>query len=82
MAENLSVVVAGWYAYLTEEAAIIGSYNILKDIKVCYAKASWIKGLGTFNGRPAGIFTHLYFPDWDKGDMTIREFRAMCREQK
>ena len=74
---------AGWYAYLTLEDAesrMAGwSWHF---IKACYAKPQWIKRLGRDEGkRRVGIFTHLCFPDWDKGDMTIREFRAMCKEK-
>ena len=72
----------GFYAYLTKSAArrAASGWLLLVGIKVCYAKASWIKRLGNNEGY-VGIFTHLCFPDWDKGDMTIREFRAMCKEK-
>ena len=69
----------GWYAFLTKEAAI--KYLDSSFVKTCYAKPQWIKRLGAYSGYgKAGIFTHLAFPDWDKGDMTIREFRQMCKE--
>ena len=73
----------GWYAYLAKTGAMrsVRTWHYTKmEIKVCYAKASWIKRLGNNEGY-VGIFTHLVFPDWDKGDMTIREFRAMCKEK-
>ena len=73
----------GWYAYLTKTGARreVRKWHYTKmEIKVCYAKPSWIKRLGTNSGSTVGIFTHLCFPDWDKGDMTIREFRDRCRE--
>jgi len=76
----------GWYVYLSHKSAKSLNREFRKycelSIKVCYAKPSWIKRLGgdCFNRR-VGIFTHLCFPDWDKGDMTIREFRAMCKEK-
>jgi hypothetical protein len=76
---------AGWYAYLYKRSAKRYTYNhFLSDkmIKVCYAKPKWIKQLGIQASSSAGIFTHLVFPDWDKGDMTIREFRAICRKDK
>ena len=84
-AQNLKVYNGGWYAYLDLEGAKIMRkilrYRKIK-IKVCYAKLSWIKRLGRDSRRNRiGIFTHLAFPDWDKGDMTIREFRAMCKEK-
>jgi len=72
----------GWYAFLNKKAAqrYSGSYE---PIKICYAKHSWIKKLGKIRHHgPAAIFAHLAFPDWDKGDMTIREFRAICRKDK
>ena len=72
----------GWYAYLNKKSA-----QDCRDqgvIMTCYAKPEWIKRLGHnyyLKNYPVGIFTHLAFPDWDKGDMTIREFRAMCKEE-
>jgi len=85
-AKNLSKKDGGWYAYLSETAAkkFKNYWNGDTDhtIKVCYAKPSWIKRLGgDKNFGHIGIFTHLAFPDWDKGNMTIREFRAMCRKE-
>ena len=71
----------GWYAFISHRGA--KRYKIPHEsIKTCYAKPSWIKRLGGYDfcGH-AAIFTHLCFPDWDKGDMTIREFRAMCKEK-
>jgi hypothetical protein len=76
---------AGWYAYLDKRSAKGYAYNhslSYNIIKVCYAKPSWIKEFGKQLNSPAGIFTHLAFPDWDRGDMTIREFRALCRKNK
>jgi len=74
----------GWYAFLSRRTA--ANYlieNNKEEIKVCYASLSWIKRLGGYKSSgKAGIFTHLCFPDWDKGDMTIREFREMCKENK
>ena len=74
----------GWYAYLSkEEAESRIAFWPYHEIKVCYAKPKWIKRLGEDMGkRKSGIFTHLAFPNWDKGDMTIREFRAMCKGKK
>jgi len=72
---------AGWYAFLTKRAA--RRYNYYNHIKICYAKPQWIKRLGKYvRCGEAGIFTHLAFPDWDKGTMTVREFRQMCKEYK
>ena len=71
----------GWYAFISHGGA--KRYNPFHEsIKTCYAKPSWIKRLGGYDfcGH-AAIFTHLCFPDWDKGDMTIREFRAMCKDK-
>ena len=83
-AEGLKENNAGWYAFLSKQGAqryfLSGEF-----IKVCYAKHSWIKRLGGYKYHKCGgaaIFTHLAFPDWDKGNMTIREFRAMCKEKK
>jgi len=71
----------GWYAFLGRRTA--ENYKIKtnkEEIKVCYAKPSWIKRLGGYEScGEAAIFTHLCFPDWKTGDMTIREFRAMCK---
>jgi hypothetical protein len=84
-ARDLLLHDGGWYAFLTKEAA---EEYFGTDIKVCYAKASWIKRLGKYKWSRkrelmVGIFTHLAFPSWDKGDMTIREFKEMCKaEQK
>ena len=74
----------GWYALLTLKAARkeLAIWNDPHYIKTCYAKPSWIKRLGMSDGHRVAIFTHLCFPDWDKGDMTIREFRAMCKGKK
>lgn len=46
-------------------------------IKTCYAKPAWVKGLSLKTKEAS--FTHLVFPDWEKGDMTIREFQAACK---
>jgi len=74
---------AGWYAFLTEEAAKEYSKNHSWYIKVCYAKPAWIKRLGRyFHCGKAGIFTHLAFPDWNKGTMTVAEFKQMCKDYK
>lgn len=71
----------GWYAFLSKEAASIYAWG--NHLVVCYAKPSWIKKLGGEDGiGRAAQFTHLAFPDWHKGDMTIREFREMCRAEK
>ena len=79
----------GWYAYLSLSGAKAFTKPYRKGwvfIKVCYAKPQWIKRLGkgisTRVKGDVGIFTHLCFPNWDKGDMTIREFRAMCKGKK
>jgi len=87
-AKNLSKKDGGWYAYLSETAAKKAENYWNRDcntdhtIKVCYAKPSWIKRLGSDRRfGSVGIFTHLAFPDWDKGNMTIREFRALCRKE-
>jgi len=87
-AENLHRRDGGWHAHLSKTAAkkVKNYWNRTcyndHTIKVCYAKPSWIKSLGGDKkfGR-IGIFTHLAFPDWDKGNMTIREFRALCRKE-
>lgn len=73
---------AGWYAFLSYEAA--KKYGFVNDpIKVCYAKPQWIKRLGGYSGiGRAGIFTHLAFPDWNKGSMTIAEFKKMCKDYR
>lgn len=81
-AEHLRRRDGGWYAFLSLSAArrflCLG-----ENLKICYAKSSWVKRLGGYNGYGrVGIFTHLAFPDWNKGDMTIREFREMCKEGK
>jgi len=78
----------GWYAYLSETTAkkaknyLNRKHNTDHTIKVCYAKPSWIKSLGGDRRfGHIGIFTQLAFPDWNKGNMTIREFRALCRKE-
>ena len=69
----------GWYAFLNKKAA--KEYGWGGHLVICYAKPSWIKRIGGYRGiGRAAQFTHLAFPDWDKGDMTIKEFREMCRE--
>lgn len=71
----------GWYVFLSKRAATM--YEWGSKTVVCYAKSSWIKNLGGYDGcGKAAQFTHLAFPAWDKGDMTIREFREMCRAEK
>lgn len=77
----------GWYAFLTKEAAEKyrrGLSSVFTYyIQTCYTKPKWIKRLGRYFGcGKAGIFTHLAFPDWNKGTMTVREFRQMCKEYK
>ena len=85
-ARNLKCRDGGWYAYLNiTSARRVRNYWGKEEhfIKVCYAKHEWIKRVGKrYLGKynKAAIFTHLCFPDWDKGDMTIREFRDRCRE--
>ena len=74
---------AGWYAFLSKPAA--KRYKVPNEfIKICFTKAKWIKQLGKdfYTGDQAGIFTHLAFPDWNKGDMTVREFKQICKECK
>jgi hypothetical protein len=71
----------GWYVFLNKKAAT--KYYWGNKLIVCYAKLSWIKRLGGHDGVGyVGIFTHLAFPDWDKGDMTIREFKEMCKAEQ
>ncbi len=78
----------GWYAYLSlkEARRFNNRYSYWGcSIKTCYAKPSHIKRLGRarsgVSDKPkTGIFTHLAFPNWDKGDMTIREFKEMCKQ--
>jgi hypothetical protein len=87
-AKNLRDKDGGWYAYLDKSSAENIRRRYLRvyiphSIKTCYVKPSWIKRLGLdWYENEVGIFTHLCFPDWDKGDMTIREFREMCRKGK
>jgi len=85
-AGNIKTKNGGWYAYLSLYQArrfrdcFNSGLSSNYSIKVCYAKPSWIKRLGgDWDNNRVGIFTHLCFPDWDKGDMTIREFRAMSK---
>ena len=80
---------AGWYGCLSLAAAR-KEVKILHHvrhthIKTCYAKPEWIKRLGSNDcedGDRIGIFTHLVFPKWQKGKMTIREFKALCKAGK
>lgn len=73
----------GWYAFLTLKGAIEWKRGFSgTSIKTCYAKPQWIKRLGGYDAGKAGIFTHLVFPKWKKGDMTIREFKKICKEHK
>ena len=74
-------------AYLIREDAVefMRNWDSRVKIKVCYAKPSWLKlnGLGEdVDNFIVGIFTHLVFPNWDKGDMTVREFKKICKENK
>jgi len=66
----------GWHGYLSfAKAKRIfeqGDY-----LMICYAKPSWLKGLSLATKH--ATFTHLVFPEWDKGNMTIREFRQICK---
>ena len=84
-AMNIRKKDGGWYAYLNITSAWrVRNYWGKKHhfIKVCYAKSEWIKRIGKSHLKKynsVGIFTHLCFPDWEKGDMTIREFRAMSK---
>lgn len=71
----------GWHACLSKrKAEIYYAGNPFEYIKVCYAKPAWLKGLSLRTKEAS--FTHLVFPEWDKGDMTIREFRAICKENQ
>ena len=84
-AKNTERFDGGFYGYLTKSAAMRSHDNWWgsNKIKVCYAKPSWLKRFGVTNDEGwTGIFTHLVFPDWDKGDMTIREFKRICKENK
>ena len=72
---------AGWHVCLTKnKARRYKGRNPFEYIKVCYAKPAWLKGLSL--GTKEASFTHLVFPEWGKGDMTIREFRAACKGEK
>ena len=85
----------GWHGYLTKEAAEIFANYLGCCVKICFAKPEWIKHLGFCEttilnkewGKrvsmllPAGVFTHLAFPDWEKGTMTVKEFRKMYNEK-
>jgi len=73
---------AGFHAYLSLEQAIYKRDRFDKSstkhyIKVCYAKPQWVKGLSLRTKEAS--FTHLVFPEWKRGDMTIREFRQACK---
>lgn len=70
----------GWHVYLSLQRAEKDCTQCNESIKVCYAKPSWLKGLSL--ETKCATFTHLVFPEWDKGNMTIREFRQVCKEQK
>jgi hypothetical protein len=74
----------GWYSFLAKTGSKNYKDCFVEKIIVCYAKSEWIKKLGGYLGcGRAATFTHLAFPSWDKGDMTIREFKEMCKaEQK
>ena len=80
----------GWYAYLDKEEAIKFLRALLggkECVKTCYAKPEWLKGAGwsKYNNNDTyrvGVFTKLAFPNWDKGDMTVREFKVLCKEGK
>lgn len=71
----------GFHAYLSlyEAEKTRSDMSTFQDevfIKTCYAKPKWLNGLSLRTKEAS--FTHLVFPDWDKGDMTIREFRNIC----
>jgi len=74
----------GWYGFLTKQGA--ERYKCGDEqIKVCYTKPSWILEIGKIGFDCAGSaarFSHLVFPDWKKGNMTIREFRQVCKDSK
>ena len=87
---DLSDTQSGWYAYLDKEEAI-KFLRICLDgkecVKACYAKPEWLKGAGwsRYDNNETyrvGVFTKLAFPNWDKGDMTVREFKVLCKEGK
>lgn len=70
---------AGWHAYLSYRAA--KKFRHPNPIKVCYAKPQWIKRLGKYIYiGEAGIFTHLAFPDWERGKMTVKQFKQICKK--
>ena len=54
-----------------------GTSYLPTHIITCYAKPQWVKGLSLRNKHAS--FTHLVFPEWKRGDMTIREFRQACK---
>ncbi|MGB2796642.1 MAG: hypothetical protein WBD44_05215 [Phycisphaerae bacterium] len=66
---------SGWYVYLQRPR-----YEF--NVKVCYAKPAWLKNLGGYYCGRAATFTKLVFPNWGKGDMTIREFRRICKVEQ
>lgn len=73
--EQLSVDYS-WHVYLSLTKVKKEKYDE-SSIMICYAKPSWLRGLSLRTKE--ATFTHLVFPDWDKGDMTIKEFRQICR---
>lgn len=76
----------GWHVYLSRRAAKYreGWIGYGGEIKVCYAKPSWLLKVGYDNGSytRAATFKALVFPKWNKGNMTIREFREKCKGRK
>lgn len=75
----------GWHVFLDRKTAKTYVQNsLVKKLVVCYAKIGWLKKLAYqfCTSDEAATFHTLVFPDFDKGDMTIREFRAACKKQK
>jgi len=76
---HIDIINYGWHTFLTKQAANrwLGDTNN-PHIMTCYAKPSWLKGLS----RAQATFTCLVFPSAKKKDMTIREFKEICRKHK
>lgn len=75
----------GWYVFLKRGSAQWWKAGMPhRKIVTCYAKLSWLQRLAHQENHSvqAATFHTLVFPDWDKGDMTIREFRAACKVKK
>jgi hypothetical protein len=70
----------GWYAYLEKPKKEYKNY----PTKVCIVKKKWVVEFGNQIGsrKKAVRCNCMAFPSWNKGKLTVREFRQMCKKAK